>query len=255
MRPKFVLAILLAAGLVISAAVFLKPHSSAPVPDSVPAPVASVAPAPAPAPVPTPAPVVKKTPTPEEHQAAIDAETDQLSTWAMNNDAQSLSNILGDLTSPEKEIRMAAIDAAKQFESTNAIPALKAAAANAEDNQEAIAMLEAADWLALPSVDFAATQANYNRGDQQQLTPEQMQARGKTGPGLKPAGKNTWINALPAKVHHPECNPPPARIQLPARINNPMRGTGVGLLNLHRRRQRFHKRAHALHQFRLPSRP
>ena len=106
MRPKFVLAILLAAGLVISAAVFLKPHSSAPVPDSVPAPVASVAPAPAPAPVPTPAPVVKKTPTPEEHQAAIDAETDQLSTWAMNNDAQSLSNILGDLTSPEKEIRM-----------------------------------------------------------------------------------------------------------------------------------------------------
>lgn len=95
----------------------------------------------------------------------------------MNNDAQSLSNILADLTSPEKEIREAAIEAAKQFESTNAIPALKAAAANAEDNQEAIAMLEAADWLALPSVDFAATQANYNRGDQQQLTPEQMQAR------------------------------------------------------------------------------
>jgi HEAT repeat protein len=87
----------------------------------------------------------------------------------MNNDPQSLSNILGDLTSPEKKIRMAAIEAAKQFESTNAIPVLKAAAATAEDNQEAIAMLEAADWLALPSADFNSP------ATKSQLTPEQAQ--------------------------------------------------------------------------------
>jgi CheY-like chemotaxis protein len=170
MRPKFVLAILLAAGLIIGTIIFLKPHSSVPVPDVAPAPAVSAAPAPTPAPAPAPAPVVvKKTLTPEEHQAAIDAETDRLSAWAMNDDPQSLSNILSDLTSPEKEIRMAAIEAAKQFESTNAIPALKAAAANAEDNEEAIAMLEAADWLALPSADFNSPVTK------SQLTPEQAQ--------------------------------------------------------------------------------
>jgi CheY-like chemotaxis protein len=91
----------------------------------------------------------------------------------MNDDPQSLSNILADLTSPEKEIRMAAIEAAKQFESTNAIPVLKAAAANAEDNQEAIALLQAADWLALPTFDFN------HPGTGPQLTPAQIQARDK----------------------------------------------------------------------------
>ena len=169
MRTKFVLAILLAAGLIIGTIIFLKPHSSVPVPDVAPAPAVSAAPTPAPAPAPAPV-VVKKTLTPEEHQAAIDTETDRLSAWAMNDDPQSLSNILSDLTSPEQEIRMAAIEAAKQFESTNAIPDLKAAAANAEDNEEAIAMLEAADWLALPNADFSS------RGTKPQLTPEQIQA-------------------------------------------------------------------------------
>jgi hypothetical protein len=172
MRPKIVLVILLAGILAIGAIVFLKPYSPAPVAVAAPAPAVSAAPTPVPVPAPTPAPapvVVKKAPTPEERQDAIDAETDRLSSWAMNDDPQSLSNILGDLTSPEKEIRMAAIEAAKQFESTNAIPVLKAAAANAEDNQEAIAMLEAADWLALPSVDFS------HPGTNPQLTPEQAQ--------------------------------------------------------------------------------
>jgi hypothetical protein len=170
-RPKFVLAILLAGALAIGAIVLLKPHSSAPVPEPAPAPAASASPTPAPAPTPAPTPVVvKKTPTPEERQAAIDAETDRLSAWAMNNDPQSLSNILGDLASPEKEIRHAAIEAAKQFESPDAIPVLKAAAANAEDNQEAIDMLEAADWLALPNADLHRPET------MPQLTPEQTQA-------------------------------------------------------------------------------
>ena len=158
MRPKIVLVILLPVVLVVGAVVFLRPHAATPVPEVAPAAAVSAAPAPAPAPAPTPAPapaVVKKTPTPEEREAAISAETDRLAAWAMNNDLQSLSNILGDLNSPEKEIRLAAIEAAKQFESTNAIPVLKAAAATAEDNQEAIAMLEAADWLALPDADMS----------------------------------------------------------------------------------------------------
>ena len=70
----------------------------------------------------------------------------------MNNDPASLSNILADLTNPEKEIREAAIEAAKQFDSTNAIPTLKAVAANTTDTEEQIALLEAADFLSLPDL-------------------------------------------------------------------------------------------------------
>lgn len=175
MRLKFVVVILLAGILSIGAIVFLKQHLSAPVAVIAPAPAAPAAPAAAPASVPAPAPViVRKAPTQEEQEAAIEAERNRLAAWSMNDDPQSLSNILSDLTFPEKEIRLAAIEAAKQFESTNAIPVLKAAAANAEDNQEAIAMLEAADWLALPSVDFSNMRSS---GTGQQLTPEQIQAR------------------------------------------------------------------------------
>ena len=63
--------------------------------------------------------------TDEQRQAAIDAEIDRLQQWSMNDDPASLSNILADLTSPEKEIRDAAIEATKEFGSTNAIPALE----------------------------------------------------------------------------------------------------------------------------------
>jgi hypothetical protein len=168
MRPKIVLAILLPALLVIGVVVFVKLHPPAPVPEATSAPAVSIAPAPAPEPAPPPVVVVKKTPTPEERRTAINAEIDRLASWAMTDDPQSLSNILGDLTSPEPEIRKAAIEAAKQFQSTNAISALKAAAANAEDTQEAIAMLQAADWLALPSADL------HRPDTMPQLTPEQI---------------------------------------------------------------------------------
>jgi HEAT repeat protein len=55
------------------------------------------------------------------------AEIDRLQDWSMNDDAESLNHIVADLTSPEKEIREAAIEATKQFGSADAISALKAA--------------------------------------------------------------------------------------------------------------------------------
>jgi hypothetical protein len=112
--------------------------------------------------------VATNTTTPEQHQAAIDAETDHLQQWSMNDDPASLSNILADLTNSEKEVRDAAIEASKQFGSSNAIPALKAAAMNTTDTEEQIALLEAADFLSLPSVDFSEPAAP--------KTPEQIQA-------------------------------------------------------------------------------
>jgi hypothetical protein len=169
MRPKIVLAILLPALLVIGVVFFVKRHPPAPVPGATPAPAVSIAPAIAPEPPSPPVVAAQKTPSPEERQTAINAEIDRLASWAMTDDPQSLSNILGDLTSLEPEIRKAAIEAAKQFESTNAIPALKAAAANAENPQEAMAMLQAAEWLALPNADFHRSETK------PQLTPEQIQ--------------------------------------------------------------------------------
>jgi hypothetical protein len=172
MRPKFVFALLLLALLVLGAAFLLKQHwenagTPPPVTESVtPAPVVSVAPPPAPAPAVT-APVAANTLTPEQRQAAIDAETDRLQDWSMNNDPASLSNILADLTNPEKEIREAAIEAAKQFDSTNAIPVLKAVAANTTDTEEQIALLEAANFLSLPSLPLGTKPAQ---------TREQMKA-------------------------------------------------------------------------------
>ena len=175
MRPKFVLALLLVVLLVLGAAFLLKQHLgnvSTPAPatleSATPALVASVAPPPVPVPVAAAPVVATNALTPEQHQATIDAETDRLQQWSMNDDPDSLSNILAALTNPEKEIRDAAIEAAKQFGSTNAIPALKAVAANTTDPEEQIALLEAANFLSLPSISDNSVQLP--------RTPEQIQA-------------------------------------------------------------------------------
>jgi hypothetical protein len=111
--------------------------------------------------------------SPEERAAEID----RLQEWGMNNDSNSLNHILADLPHSDKEVRAAAIEAAKQFGSADAIPALKAAADSAEDTGDKIAYLEAADFLALPSLDIQPT------------TPEQAKARFLADP-KRPARSN-----------------------------------------------------------------
>ena len=159
MRPKIVIPILLA-GLAAIIAILLIKHRVAPSPAVVPIAITATKPDASTAPitnVPPPAPTVAAAPvadklTPEQRQAAIDAETDRLQQWSMNDDSASLSSILADLTNPEKAIREAAIEAAQQFGSTNAIPTLNAAAANTTDPEEKAALLEAAHFLSLPSI-------------------------------------------------------------------------------------------------------
>ena len=156
MRPKYVFALLLPGLLVLGTALYLKQH---PGPAATPPANLEIAvPAPPPASnvvtsvTPAPASVSTGTLTPEQRQAAMDAETDRLQQWSANDDPASLSNILADLTHPEKEIRDAAIEATKQFGSSNAIPTLKEVAANTTDTQEQIDLLEAANFLSLPSL-------------------------------------------------------------------------------------------------------
>jgi len=178
MRPKIVILILLA-GLAGVTGILLIKHQVAPPEAAAPIAMAETKPpapqtaptitnVPPPAPVPVTAAPATNTLTPEQRQAAIDAETDRLQEWSMDNDPASLSNILADLTNSEKEIRDAAIEAAKQFGSTNAIPTLKAVAANTTDTEEQIDLLEAANFLSLPSISFD--------GPPTPQTPEQIQA-------------------------------------------------------------------------------
>jgi HEAT repeats len=166
MRPKFLCALLLSALLVLGAAFYLKQHlgNAAVTPShssnfestaasqpakTIPPPVASNSrPTLTANNLNTPAATIM---TPEQRQASIEAEADRLQELSMNNDPASLADILADLSSPEKEIRSAAIEAARQFGSPSAIPTLKTAAASTTDPEEQASLLAAADYLSLPS--------------------------------------------------------------------------------------------------------
>ena len=210
MRPKFVFALLLLALLVLAGVFPLKWHlgNGATAPAAIPAPAdsnagAGIVPPSAPPPVPA-ASAATNTLTAEHRQAAIDAETDRLQEWSMDDDPASLANILADLTNPEKEIREAAIEAAKQFGSSNAIPTLKAVAANTTDTEEQIALLEAANFLSLPGMTFG--------GPATPQTPEQIQAaaqrRAESKARRQAQMQNRAGNQNPQSP--PDQNPPPA---------------------------------------------
>jgi hypothetical protein len=180
MRPKFLLALLLVVLAVVGAAFVLNQlltgHPAPPPPARATATLTTSAPvAPSAAPIPAvsslpvmPTPATTNAWTPEQRQAAIEAETDRLQQWSANDDPASLSHILADLTHSEKEIRQAAIEAAKQYGSRDAIPVLKDAAANTSDTKEQMDLLAAAEFLSLPPIADEAVQ--------QPKTPEQIQA-------------------------------------------------------------------------------
>ena len=171
MRPRFVLALVVFCVLILGGAFLLKQHRAST--SGPPASAKAVPPAPATASnalagiAPPPAPAATNIMTPEQRQDAITAETDRLQEWSTSSDPGDLANILADLNNPEKEVRAAAIEATKQFGSASAIPTLKAAAANTTDPEEQTALLEAADFLSLPSITDAPDQPK---------TPEQIQA-------------------------------------------------------------------------------
>ena len=71
---------------------------------------------------------------------------------SMNDDAGSLQVILSELTNSDARIRKAALEATIQFDSADAIPTLKQDAAIAQDPVEKQALLDAAKFLALPSI-------------------------------------------------------------------------------------------------------
>ncbi len=173
MRPKIVLLVLLAGLAGITGIVLLK-HPAAPppapatqeVPPAAP-PIkpevvaALVMPAPAPAvPVPAavppvatnPAPVVDAVDTNALHEAAVQAKIDKLQELQANDDPASLKAILTELVNPDKEVRAAAVEATIQFGDRSAIPVLKDLAATTTDSGEKQALLDAVEFMSLPTM-------------------------------------------------------------------------------------------------------
>lgn len=183
MRIKIVLAMLLA-GVAGLAGILILNRLVAPVqPAATPVALEPAAPPAAP-PVQTAnqraALTPKKTVVPDEtvdtnalaeaHEAAVQAQIDKLQELQANDDAQSLRAILDELTNPEKEVREAAIEATIQFGSRDAIPVLKDLASRFGDEEDRKEMLDAAEFLALPTMTEAQA-ANSGAGIIQPQVP------------------------------------------------------------------------------------
>ena len=82
----------------------------------------------------------------------IQAHIDKLQELQANDDAASLQAILSELTNSDKTIRAAAVESTIQFGNRDAIPVLKDLAARTGDPGEKKELLDAADFLALPTL-------------------------------------------------------------------------------------------------------
>jgi hypothetical protein len=62
-----------------------------------------------------------------------------------------ITALLDKLSHPEAEVRKAVLDALKQLNDTNAVPGLEQAAENIKDPREKVAVMDAIDYIKLPS--------------------------------------------------------------------------------------------------------
>jgi HEAT repeat protein len=85
-------------------------------------------------------------------EAYADERIAQLQELAMTSDRDSLDVILSELTNPDQRISKAALEAAVQFGSRDAIPALQDALPQTDDPAQKIHLLKAIEFLKLPSI-------------------------------------------------------------------------------------------------------
>jgi hypothetical protein len=95
-----------------------------------------------------------------EQEAYVAKRVVELQDLGMENDSASLDMILSELDNRDPTIRQAAVDAAVQFGSRDAIPRLMNAAAQTDDPEEKSAILEAIEFLKLPTLTEALGQGN-----------------------------------------------------------------------------------------------
>jgi hypothetical protein len=86
-----------------------------------------------------------------EHEAWVDDKADELVKLSWTEDSDSLKRILAELENPEEEIRKAALKAAANFGSRDAIPYLESLVATSTDAEEKIALIQTAEQLKMPT--------------------------------------------------------------------------------------------------------
>jgi hypothetical protein len=86
-----------------------------------------------------------------DHDTYVLKRRAELSELGMQNDPQSLKTILSEMENPEPEIRQAALTAAIDYGSKDAIPALQNELNWTTDAQEKVEIQKAIDFLQLPA--------------------------------------------------------------------------------------------------------
>jgi hypothetical protein len=90
--------------------------------------------------------------TEDERTALLEETLEDIQRLLHSGDLQSLMTILDQLSNPEKQVREAALDAVIRMDNPHAIPQLKVAAERAMDSKERAAILNAIEYLELPSL-------------------------------------------------------------------------------------------------------
>jgi len=181
MRFKIILLLALAAAA-IPALLLLKPTATPPPAGEAIQTAAAVTPPPAPTVRPSPS---SSAPSPipaftsasqstndaeeamEKEAAEIQAKIDRLEDLQANDDAESLHAILNELTDSNRVIRHAAIEATTQFRDRAAIPVLADLAARTTDPEEKQELLDAVEFLTLPTyTEVMAEKKRASRGVQ-----------------------------------------------------------------------------------------
>jgi hypothetical protein len=94
----------------------------------------------------------------EEVERIVKEKFEQLQELATKSDPDSMEAILAQMKSPYPEVRSDALEAIIQFRSRDAIPSLKEFATQAEDPKEKLAILEAVEFLQLPTLNELLTE-------------------------------------------------------------------------------------------------
>ena len=82
----------------------------------------------------------------------IEAKIEQLQDYGFDkNNPEALSKILDEVASPGAELRTAALEAVTEYNSRDAIPRLREIEAATEDSRAKLAILDAIEYLELPS--------------------------------------------------------------------------------------------------------
>ena len=94
-----------------------------------------------------------------QHQTYVEKRIEELTDLAMNDDSGSLDTILSELTNRDPQIRKAALEATIQFGSRDAIPKLMDTVSQIDEPKEKADILEAIEFLKLPSASEVIAQA------------------------------------------------------------------------------------------------